>query len=150
MRLSVLLHSARRSTRFTLAGQLQQLQAIAPISAPHTPSRTPAVPSCPPVQHPPPSLPPPQYGRARLIDAAGNPASGPVLTPLVYDPYAPLGSRYRALEPTRLARLYHAATCLHTSGEVLVVGCETCGAYVNAVSSLFCAYPVLGCLSVLA
>ncbi len=81
-----------------------------------------------------PSLPNTQYGRARLIDAAGNPASGPVLTPLVYDPYAPLGSRYRALEPTRLARLYHSATCLHPTGEVLVVGCESCGSILNAVS----------------
>ncbi len=97
-------------------------------------------PLCCPVPNPvmacptPTSLPAPQYGRARLIDAAGNPASGPVLTPLVYDPYAPLGSRYRALEPSPIARMYHSATCLHPTGEVLVVGCESCGAIVNAVS----------------
>lgn len=74
-----------------------------------------------------------QSGAARLVGPDGiSPASDPLLTSLMYDPSAPYGGRWRALDPDAIPRAYHAATCLHHTGEVLVAGCESCGGFVSA------------------
>ncbi len=83
-----------------------------------------------------PPTPLPQSGAARLVGPDGiSPASDPLLTSLMYDPSAPYGGRWRALDRDAIPRTYHAATCLHHTGEVLVAGCESCGGFVSTVGA---------------
>ncbi|KAJ7179878.1 copper radical oxidase variant A [Mycena crocata] len=51
-------------------------------------------------------------------------ASGPVGTPAIYDPNAPLGSRWSnaGLSASNIARLYHSSAILLPSGAVLIAG----------------------------
>ncbi|KAG9117715.1 hypothetical protein FRC07_007318, partial [Ceratobasidium sp. 392] len=50
-------------------------------------------------------------------------ASGPVLTPAIYDPNAPLGQRWRRFgQPSSIPRLYHSTALLLPDGSVLVAG----------------------------
>ncbi|KAF7300493.1 hypothetical protein HMN09_00933700 [Mycena chlorophos] len=51
-------------------------------------------------------------------------ASGPVGTPAMYDPLAPLGSRWtnEGFETSPIARLYHSSALLMPDGSVLIAG----------------------------
>ncbi|CAE6373423.1 unnamed protein product [Rhizoctonia solani] len=50
-------------------------------------------------------------------------ASGPVLTPAIYDPNAPPGQRWNRFgEPSAIPRLYHSTAILLPDGSVLVAG----------------------------
>jgi hypothetical protein len=51
-------------------------------------------------------------------------AAGPVLTPVIYDPKAPKGSRWsrQGLSPSQIPRLYHSTAILLPDGSVLVAG----------------------------
>jgi hypothetical protein len=50
-------------------------------------------------------------------------ASGPVLTPAIYDPNAAPGQRWRRFgQPSRIPRLYHSTALLLPDGSVLVAG----------------------------
>ncbi|GLI60877.1 hypothetical protein VaNZ11_003095 [Volvox africanus] len=51
----------------------------------------------------------------------------PAYRDLMYNPYAPLGTRYSLSAPLGIIRMYHAASCLDLSGKVISAGCETCG-----------------------
>ncbi|ORZ28325.1 glyoxal oxidase N-terminus-domain-containing protein [Lobosporangium transversale] len=46
----------------------------------------------------------------------------PVFTPVVYDPAAPLGSRFTEWEPSNIARMYHSVALLLPDGTVFVAG----------------------------
>ena len=51
-------------------------------------------------------------------------AAGPVLTPVIYDPNAPKGSRWsnQGLSPSNIPRLYHSTAMLLPDGSVMVAG----------------------------
>ena len=51
-------------------------------------------------------------------------AAGPVLTPVIYDPNAPKGSRWsnQGLLPSKIPRLYHSTAMLLPDGSVMVAG----------------------------
>jgi hypothetical protein len=51
-------------------------------------------------------------------------AAGPVLTPVIYDPKAPKGSRWsrQGLSPSQIPRLYHSTAILLPDGSVLLAG----------------------------
>lgn len=67
-------------------------------------------------------------GTVLLINGAhrgsggGFMADDPVLTPLIYDPRAALGSRFTRMPGSAIPRLYHSVATLLPSGEVLVAG----------------------------
>ncbi|KAG0364432.1 hypothetical protein BGX24_004605 [Mortierella sp. AD032] len=46
----------------------------------------------------------------------------PIFTPAVYDPAAPLGSRFTEWEPSNIARMYHSVAMLLPDGSVFVAG----------------------------
>ncbi len=48
--------------------------------------------------------------------------SEPVLTAVMYDPDAPVGSRFRKLASTTIKRLYHNVAMLLPDGNVMVAG----------------------------
>ncbi|KAB8339041.1 hypothetical protein FH972_021977 [Carpinus fangiana] len=54
--------------------------------------------------------------------AGGFMADEPVMTPLLYKPTAPRGSRWTSLPGTNVPRLYHSVAHLLPTGEVLVAG----------------------------
>lgn len=51
-------------------------------------------------------------------------AAGPILTPVIYDPNAPTGSRWsrQGISPSQIPRLYHSSALLLPDGSVLVAG----------------------------
>ncbi|GLI60878.1 hypothetical protein VaNZ11_003097 [Volvox africanus] len=51
----------------------------------------------------------------------------PAYRDLMYNPYAPLGTRYSLSSTLGIIRMYHSTTCLDLSGKVISAGCETCG-----------------------
>ncbi|GIL93152.1 hypothetical protein Vretimale_19388 [Volvox reticuliferus] len=67
---------------------------------------------------------------------AGDSASGgdsranyPILYAEEYNPYAPVGSRYRRMATTLIARMYHSTAGLTTNGTIIVAGCDRCYRY---------------------
>ncbi|KAG2484183.1 hypothetical protein HYH03_016995 [Edaphochlamys debaryana] len=67
---------------------------------------------------------------------AGDSASGgvakanePNLWPVLYNPEAPYGSRFRVMAKTLIPRMYHSSACLTTDGAVIVAGCDRCDRY---------------------
>ncbi|EFJ41190.1 hypothetical protein VOLCADRAFT_98848 [Volvox carteri f. nagariensis] len=67
---------------------------------------------------------------------AGDSASGgdsranyPLLFAEEYNPNAPLGSRFRRMATTLIARMYHSTAGLTTNGTVIVAGCDRCYRY---------------------
>ncbi|KAF9159275.1 hypothetical protein BGX21_003105 [Mortierella sp. AD011] len=46
----------------------------------------------------------------------------PVFTPVIYDPEAPLGSRFTEWEPSNIPRMYHSVAMLLPDGSVFVAG----------------------------
>ncbi|KAG9444039.1 hypothetical protein H6P81_015379 [Aristolochia fimbriata] len=63
-----------------------------------------------------------------IINGAGNGTSGwelarnPVLTPVQYGPYQPPGTRFRVLNGSPIARMYHSCAIVVGDGRVLVGG----------------------------
>ena len=74
-------------------------------------------------------------GDLLMLNGAAKGCSGwgfgrqPVLTPLLYSPRQPRGSRFRALAATTIARMYHATSALLPDATVLVAGSNTNSAY---------------------
>ncbi|KAG2599774.1 aldehyde oxidase GLOX-like [Panicum virgatum] len=74
-------------------------------------------------------------GDLLMLNGAAKGCSGwgfgrqPVLTPLLYSPRQPRGSRFRALAATTIARMYHASSALLPDATVLVAGSNTNSAY---------------------
>ncbi|KAK3161559.1 hypothetical protein QOZ80_1BG0078630 [Eleusine coracana subsp. coracana] len=74
-------------------------------------------------------------GDLLILNGAAKGCSGwgfarqPVLTPLLYSPRQPRGSRFRALAPTAIPRMYHASSALLPDATVLVAGGNTNAAY---------------------
>lgn len=53
-------------------------------------------------------------------------ANEPALTPLLYNPDAPLGQRFSPLATGTVPRMYHSVAALTTDGRVFVAGCDRC------------------------
>ncbi|PNH06227.1 Galactose oxidase [Tetrabaena socialis] len=73
-----------------------------------------------------------QNGRAGYAKkgwAKGGQASNPNTVSLLYDPYAPVGKRFKKLSPTPIVRMYHSSACLHPTGEIVVAGCDVAAKY---------------------
>jgi hypothetical protein len=74
-------------------------------------------------------------GDLLMLNGAAKGCSGwgfgrqPVLSPLLYSPRQPRGSRFRALAATTIARMYHATSALLPDATVLVAGSNTNSAY---------------------
>ncbi|OEL22211.1 Aldehyde oxidase GLOX1 [Dichanthelium oligosanthes] len=74
-------------------------------------------------------------GDLLMLNGAARGCSGwgfarqPVLTPLLYSPRQPRGSRFRALAATTIARMYHATSAVLPDATVLVAGSNTNSAY---------------------
>ncbi|CAO2178787.1 unnamed protein product [Urochloa humidicola] len=74
-------------------------------------------------------------GDLLMLNGAARGCSGwgfgrqPVLTPLLYSPRQPRGSRFRALAATTIARMYHASSAVLPDATVLVAGSNTNSAY---------------------
>ncbi|KAF8696004.1 hypothetical protein HU200_036885 [Digitaria exilis] len=74
-------------------------------------------------------------GDLLMLNGAARGCSGwgfarqPVLTPLLYSPRQPRGSRFRALAATAIARMYHATSAVLPDATVLVAGSNTNSAY---------------------
>ncbi|XP_023756730.1 putative aldehyde oxidase Art an 7 [Lactuca sativa] len=49
-------------------------------------------------------------------------ATDPNFTPLLYQPYKPMGSRFKELNPTKIARMYHSSSAMLPDTNVLVSG----------------------------
>lgn len=67
------------------------------------------------------------------IGLAGDSASGgdsranyPNFFAELYEPDAPLGSRWSTLARSQIARMYHSTAGLTTNGTILVAGCDRC------------------------
>ncbi|EFJ45324.1 hypothetical protein VOLCADRAFT_94428 [Volvox carteri f. nagariensis] len=60
----------------------------------------------------------------------------PAYQDLIYDPDAPLGSRYSTSATVGIVRMYHSSSCLDLSGKVMSAGCETCGMTGNLAGNL--------------
>ncbi|CAG8602698.1 17193_t:CDS:2, partial [Racocetra persica] len=54
--------------------------------------------------------------------AGFNKGSDPVLTPVLYNPKAPAGSRFTKMQPSYIPRMYHSIAMIIPSGKVLVSG----------------------------
>ncbi|CAG8521551.1 13791_t:CDS:2, partial [Acaulospora morrowiae] len=63
-------------------------------------------------------------------------ASNPIKTPLLYDPNAPLGSRFTKMADAKYVRVYHSTAMLIPDGRVFVAGSNPNGAYCDN-----CEYP---------
>jgi hypothetical protein len=74
-------------------------------------------------------------GDLLILNGAAKGCSGwgfarqPVLTPFLYSPRQPRGSRFRALTATTVPRMYHASSALLPDATVLVSGGNTNSAY---------------------
>ncbi|WVZ69287.1 hypothetical protein U9M48_018098 [Paspalum notatum var. saurae] len=74
-------------------------------------------------------------GDLLMLNGAAKGCSGwgfarqPVLTPLLYSPRQPRGSRFKALAATTIARMYHATSAVLPDATVLVAGSNTNSAY---------------------
>ncbi|CAD6237469.1 unnamed protein product [Miscanthus lutarioriparius] len=74
-------------------------------------------------------------GDLLILNGAAKGCSGwgfgrqPVLSPLLYSPRQKRGSRFRALAPTTIPRMYHATSAVLPDATVLVAGSNTNSAY---------------------
>jgi hypothetical protein len=74
-------------------------------------------------------------GDLLILNGAAKGCSGwgfgrqPVLSPLLYSPRQARGSRFRALAPTTIPRMYHATSAVLPDATVLVAGSNTNSAY---------------------
>ncbi|KQK04938.2 LOW QUALITY PROTEIN: hypothetical protein BRADI_2g16900v3 [Brachypodium distachyon] len=74
-------------------------------------------------------------GDLLILSGAARGCSGwgfarqPVLTPLLYTPHAPMGTRFRPLVASTIARVYHSTAALLPDATVLVAGGNTNAAY---------------------
>ncbi|KAG0538891.1 hypothetical protein BDA96_03G275900 [Sorghum bicolor] len=74
-------------------------------------------------------------GDLLMLNGAAKGCSGwgfgrqPVLSPLLYTPRLKRGSRFRALAPTTIPRMYHASSAVLPDATVIVAGSNTNSAY---------------------
>ncbi|KAG1679121.1 hypothetical protein FOA52_000476 [Chlamydomonas sp. UWO 241] len=59
----------------------------------------------------------------------GSRADFPNFFAEVYDPDAPVNTRWSTLARSQIARMYHSTTALTTNGTILVSGCDRCTKY---------------------
>ncbi|OZJ01858.1 hypothetical protein BZG36_05153 [Bifiguratus adelaidae] len=80
------------------------------------------------------------YGKTSML--ADVHAMNPVYNPVMYDPDAPLGSRWSVLPPSTLPRMYHSAAYLLPDGRVFVAGSSS-NDPICVVQSTNCTFPTL-------
>ena len=80
---------------------------------------------------------------AHTGSGGGFMADDPVLTPLIYNHSAPVGSRFKAQPATAIPRLYHSVATLLPSGEILVAGSNPAVGY-SATGSVPSGWPKFG------
>ncbi|KAF3775827.1 WSC domain-containing protein [Nymphaea thermarum] len=62
---------------------------------------------------------------ARSGSAGWGFAQDPILEPVKYTPWNPVGSRFQVLNPTKIPRVYHSSSAVLPDGRVLVAGSNT-------------------------
>ncbi|XP_074279360.1 aldehyde oxidase GLOX-like [Silene latifolia] len=81
-------------------------------------------------------------GKVIIINGAGSGCAGweygrdPVLTPVVYDPHEPVGSRFHVMAASIIPRMYHSSAVLLRDGRILVGGSNP-HEYYNFTNVLF-------------
>ena len=74
-------------------------------------------------------------GDILILNGAKKGASGwqyadePVFTPLLYSANKPAGQRFKELQPTQIARMYHSSSAVLPDGKILVAGSNTNPSY---------------------
>jgi hypothetical protein len=64
-------------------------------------------------------------GYSNVVDQVGESnAANPVLTPVLYDPQAPVGQRFSSagMPTSRIARMYHSVATLTPKGDIMIAG----------------------------
>ena len=76
---------------------------------------------CPPLLHPMNSC---AFHFFWLQNGMGGTSRQPVLSPWMYDPYAPVGNRTTVMASSTIPRFYHSISLLLPDGSVLIAGSE--------------------------